>query len=99
MSQNNNVVVIAESVAKPGSEDALRELLKSLVAPTLIEEGCIRYELHEQDGEPGKFLFVEAWASKEALQKHSQSEHLKAFGPKARELAAGGGLRLFRQIA
>jgi quinol monooxygenase YgiN len=80
------LTVVAEITAKAGCEEELKNLLTSIVEPTRKEEGCIQYDLHVSTDEPGKFLFFENWAGKEALAKHSASEHLKAFGAKARDL-------------
>ncbi|MFM8573190.1 MAG: putative quinol monooxygenase, partial [Pirellula sp.] len=64
--------------AKPGKENELREILESFVAPTRKEDGCIRYDLFVDLDHPQKFTFIEEWASREALNKHSQSDHIQA---------------------
>jgi len=74
-----NLIVIARIKAKPGMEEVTKAELQKLVAPTLVEEGCIKYDLHESTTEPTEFVFYEIWESQEALDKHSQSEHLRKF--------------------
>jgi quinol monooxygenase YgiN len=86
---NTYVTLVAEFSAKPGKEEALKAALMGLVEPTRKEEGCIQYDLHVNSKEPGSFLFFENWASGEALAKHGQSEHLKAFGASVAELLGG----------
>jgi quinol monooxygenase YgiN len=83
------VTVVAEITAKQGCEEELKNLLLSVVEPVRKEEGCIQYDLHVSNNEPGKFLFYENWESSEALQKHSTAEHMKAFGAKAMNLVGG----------
>src|SRR4028119_682306 len=74
--------VVALFVAAPGKENELEELLSTLVEPTRKEAGCIKYDLLRGiPGELGDFVFVEEWESVEALDAHSQSEHLQAVGP------------------
>jgi len=70
------VHVIARSVARTGTEDQLRELLKRMLAPTRAESGCKLYELYESDSK-GRFYFYEIWESQAALDQHAASPHFK----------------------
>jgi len=70
------VHVIARSVARTGTEDQLRELLKRMLAPTRAESGCKLYELYESDSK-GRFYFYEIWESQAALNQHAASPHFK----------------------
>jgi quinol monooxygenase YgiN len=81
------VTVVATFEAKPGKETELKKILTALVAPTRQEAGCINYDLHQSPDEPGKFLFHENWTSKELLDAHLQSAHIKALLPRVPELA------------
>ena len=83
------VTVVAEITAKPGCEEELKNVLLSVVEPVRKEEGCIQYDLHVSNNEPGKFVFIENWESPEALAKHGQAEHMKALGAKAMTLVGG----------
>jgi quinol monooxygenase YgiN len=82
------LTVVAEMSAKPGQEDALRSVLLGLVAPTKKEDGCVQYDLHVSTDEPGRFVFYENWTSREALDRHLATPHLKAFVARADELLA-----------
>ena len=64
---HQKVDVIAHLHAKAGKESELRKVLESFVAPTRLEEGCIRYDLFVDLDHPNKFTFIEEWASREAL--------------------------------
>jgi len=77
--KTNNLIVIARMRAKEGQEEQTKNALVKLIAPTLKEEGCIKYELHTSFTDPKDFMFYEIWTSKEALDKHGQSEHIQAF--------------------
>lgn len=74
---NQKVDVVAHIHAKPGKEVELRKVLESFVAPTRLEDGCIRYDLFVDLDNPHKFTFIEEWASRDALNKHSQSTHIQ----------------------
>src|SRR5271163_1842369 len=70
------VRVIARSAARKGREKQLRELLRTMLAPTRAESGCKLYELYESDS-PGRFYFYEIWESHAALDQHAASAHYK----------------------
>jgi len=72
------VDVVAHLHAKPGKEAELQTVLESFVGPTRKEEGCIRYDLFLDLDHPGRFTFIEEWASRESLEKHGQSAHITA---------------------
>jgi quinol monooxygenase YgiN len=93
------VTVVAEMLAKPGREEALKSELLDMVEKTRTEEGCAQYDLHVALGEPGRFVFFENWASEEALKAHSESAHLKAFGVKAADLVAERRVLRYSRIA
>jgi quinol monooxygenase YgiN len=80
------LTVVAHFQAQPGKEDALRQALLALVQPTRAEEGCVQYDLHEENAKPGNFVFYENWKSKEALDLHMASPHFSAFLPRVPEL-------------
>jgi quinol monooxygenase YgiN len=79
------VHVIARSVARSGKENQLRELLRSMLAPTWAESGCKLYELYESDS-PGRFYFYEIWESQGALDQHAASAHYKQLQQRVGEL-------------
>lgn len=78
MSQNE-LVIFAEVFAKPGEEDNLRQALQALVEPTRAEAGCLQYDLHKDNDDPGHFFFYERWESMAALEAHVASAHFKTF--------------------
>jgi quinol monooxygenase YgiN len=84
----SSLTVFAEFHAKPGSEQALGELLKGLIEPTRKEQGCLRYDLHVDNDKPGHFLFFEDWVSMALLQAHLGSPHLTALQSQSAGLVA-----------
>jgi quinol monooxygenase YgiN len=66
--------------ALAGKEDELRRDLSALVEPSRAEDGNIRYDLFEDQEQPGLFVFVEEWASVEArTQHHEHGPHIQNF--------------------
>jgi quinol monooxygenase YgiN len=85
---DRKVTVFALVKAKPGMEETVKQELSALVGPTLAEEGCINYDLHQSLDHKGHFRFYENWTSKELLDRHLQSAHVKRFIEKAGQLLA-----------
>ncbi|MDR4507196.1 MAG: antibiotic biosynthesis monooxygenase [Candidatus Brocadiaceae bacterium] len=74
----NLITVVAKIKAKQGAEEKVREELLKLIAPTLLEEGCIDYDLHQDYTDASLFFFYEKWESEFHLEKHLQSHHIDA---------------------
>jgi quinol monooxygenase YgiN len=79
------VQVIARFEARKGTEDQLRALLQSMLAPTRAEPGCKLYELYESDS-IGRFYFYETWESRAALEQHVATPHFKRLEQTVSEL-------------
>ena len=80
------VTVIAYHRAKPGKEQAMREALLAVCAPTRAEKGCLNYDLHVSPDDPGLLVFHENWESKEDFDAHLASVHIDAFRALAPDL-------------
>jgi quinol monooxygenase YgiN len=94
------LIVVAEMIARSGREDELRQKLAGFVAPTRAENGCVQYDLHEAEDQPGHFLFFEKWTSAEALDAHLASPHIASVLPELGSiLAQPARISKFRQIA
>jgi quinol monooxygenase YgiN len=82
------LTVVAHIRAQAGKEDELRQALLGLVDPTRKEDGCVQYDLHEETGEPGRFVFYENWTSREHLDRHLATPHLTGFAARVSELCS-----------
>jgi len=94
------LTVVAEFHAKSGKEDELRKELMALVAPTRAETGCVQYDVHEEQGTPGHFLFYENWTSRPELDAHARSAHLqRLFGIVGELVTEEPRIQFFDRIA
>jgi quinol monooxygenase YgiN len=82
------VTAVAIAKAKPGQEDELGRRMAELVAPTLAEPGCINYDLHRSNSDPGTWMFYENWRTQADLDAHMKSAHFTNFFAKADEVLA-----------
>lgn len=79
----SQVTVIARIEIREGQVDLAKTELMKLVPPTLEEEGCINYNLYQDRTEENLFFFYENWQSDADLDRHLESDHLKAFNESA----------------
>ncbi len=77
--------IIALFRAQSGKEAALKDFLGKFIEPTLKEEGCIAYELHQNTSDAADFIFIEEWASHASIDAHMKSPHIQAALPKVGE--------------
>jgi quinol monooxygenase YgiN len=73
------LTILAQITATEGNEAALRAALERLREPTLAEAGCLFYDLHIDNKNPGFFVFYEAWETRDHWQAHNKAPHLAAF--------------------
>jgi quinol monooxygenase YgiN len=75
----SKLTVVAKVVAKQESrENVQRELLK-LIKPTRKENGCIEYNLHQDNEDPAIYIFYEIWENSACLESHMNTDHFKNF--------------------
>jgi len=76
---NNKLTVVAVIFAVEEKRDLVKAELMKLIEPTRAEEGCINYDLHQDNEDPNLFLFHENWESEEHLMAHSKSAHIAEY--------------------
>lgn len=81
--------VVARITAKPDKVEALKSVLLDLLAPTRSEDGCVSYQLCQNRSNPGDFVFVEAWTSDAAIDRHMTTSHVQHALARAQSLLAG----------
>ncbi|WP_412777924.1 putative quinol monooxygenase [Thalassospira lucentensis] len=76
----SKLFIVVGLKAKAGTENVLRQDLSVLVEPSRNEDGNVRYELFEDQDDPGHFVFVEEWSSAEAQARHHEhGPHIQHF--------------------
>lgn len=79
------IKVIAKNYAKEAKIEKVLELAKELVEKTVNEDGCIMYEMYQDEKNPCVLIMIEEWETIEALNNHMFSEHLKKIVPQMNE--------------
>ncbi len=73
------LTILAKITAHPGKENLVRAELEKLIPITRAEAGCIQYDLHVDNTDPGIFVFYENWQTRELWQTHMNAPHLAAY--------------------
>ena len=75
------VKVVAKSFIMEGKFEEYMNLCKELVEETRKEEGCIKYEIYQDEKDTTVLTVIEEWESRETLDKHMLSEHFTRIVP------------------
>ena len=83
MTDGVRVVVVLQADPGKGSEQvaAFAEIARLVRA----EAGCLQYDLHAVADDPDRFVVLERWASREALDAHLATPHLAAYAARVGE--------------
>ncbi len=77
--KTDQLTIVARILAKDEKRDFVKSELLKLIAITRAEEGCINYDLHQDNENPNLFLFLENWESHELWQQHMNNSHLAEY--------------------
>ena len=75
----SKLTIVANIHARPDKIDLVKAELEKLIPITLTEQGCIQYDLHQDNENPAYFMFYENWESRELWQAHMNTPHLAAY--------------------
>lgn len=96
---DSTVAVTALLTARPGMETRAAQLIAEAVAATQHHAGMRRYEAQQQLDAPRNFIFVEQWASQEALDAHIATAEIQAFFAAVADVFEGpADVRLWRLV-
>ncbi len=74
-----SLIIVARIEAEKEKIEFVKSELLKLIEPTRGENGCIQYDLHQDNDKTEVFLFFEQWENRELWQVHMESDHLKIF--------------------
>lgn len=73
------LTVTGNIIAKPDQIELVKTALKKLISSTLAEDGCIQYDLHQDNDDPTYFMFFENWKSQREWEIHMNAPQLVQF--------------------
>ena len=77
MTKKLTIVGIIE--VKDNQTEFVKENLFKLIEITKKEDGCLQYDLHQDNNNTNLFLLFENWQNKELWQKHMNNQPIKDF--------------------
>jgi len=99
--------LVVTMMVKEGRMEEFLDVCRELRPQVLAEPGCLAYDYTrdavspfdpEKPLDPNRVILLERWTSPEALQAHMQTAHMKAAGPKMKELRASSEVRVLEPI-
>ena len=86
----SEIVIIAELQLAAGREAEALELLSRLCDQTHAkDDGCLLYAVHRVAGDPTGVFLVEKWRSRDDLDRHIASDHIREKRAREGDLFAG----------
>ncbi len=73
------LTIIANITAQTDKVDLVKAELEKLIEVTRAEEGCLQYDLHQDNENPAHFMFYENWESRALWQAHMGAQHLQDY--------------------
>ncbi|GAU07642.1 putative quinol monooxygenase [Desulfoplanes formicivorans] len=93
------LIIVARIQANKEHEDLVKSQLLQLIDITRNQEGCVQYDLHQDNNKPEIFVFYEIWESRELWQAHMDSPPLQKFMAATQEAVADFVLHEMTRIA
>ena len=75
----DNLTITGNIIAKPDKIELVKAELLKLIETTRSEEGCLQYDLHQDNENPAYFMFFENWESRELWQTHMNAPYLSSY--------------------
>ena len=75
----SKLTIVANIKANEDKIDLVKAELLKLIDITRAEEGCINYDLHQDNENPAHFMFYENWRSRALWQAHMSNQHLQEY--------------------
>ncbi|MFT2111435.1 putative quinol monooxygenase [Marinomonas sp. 2405UD68-3] len=73
------LTIVANIVANEDKIELVKAELLKLIDITRAEDGCINYDLHQDNTNPAHFMFYENWETRELWQTHMSNTHLAEY--------------------
>lgn len=80
------IKIVVKKKIKEGKLDEAIKLYEEMVSAFQKEEGCIQYNLYQDNNDRSILFIIEEWENEEVLEKHNASEHFTRLVPMIAEL-------------
>lgn len=88
------IVVEAWMTTKPGAEAVFAAAAREAMVGTRTEPDYREYTCTQDVSDPTRFVFVEEWEDREALGRHTKTDHYLTFAAVAAECVVARRIRI-----
>jgi quinol monooxygenase YgiN len=92
------LTIVANIKANADKIELVKAELIKLIEVTRAEEGCLQYDLHQDNENPAHFMFFENWESRDLWQLHMNAQPLKDYVAATEGAIEDSTLNEMRQI-
>ena len=75
----SKLTIVAHITLYPDKVDFVKTEMAKMFPITRAEEGCLQYDLHQDNKNPAYFMIYENWTSYETWQAHMNAEHMAVY--------------------
>jgi quinol monooxygenase YgiN len=80
------IIALGNIYAQVGRRDEVRELMRGTQSQVREQPGCLSYEFAETLEEPGRFIVVQRWRDRAAIDEHYRSRAFADYQARVAEL-------------
>lgn len=92
------IKVVAKNKVMNDKIEIVINLYEELVTATRKEDGCIKYELYQDETDSTVLTMIEEWEDKAALDKHMKTEHFCRIVPMVGEFVIANELNIYHKV-
>jgi quinol monooxygenase YgiN len=92
------IKVVAKNEVMMDKIEVVKSLYEELVVATRKEDGCIAYELYQDETNAAVLTMIEEWDDKAALDKHMKTEHFCRIVPMVGEYVVASELNIYHKV-
>jgi quinol monooxygenase YgiN len=92
------IKVVAKNKVMNDKIEIVINLYEELVIATRKEDGCIKYELYQDETDTAVLTMIEEWEDKDALDKHMKTEHFCRIVPMVGDFVMESGLNIYHKV-
>lgn len=71
------IVLTLRMRVHPGNRDRLLPVVRRMLEPNRVEDGCLSYHFYQDIEDADAFTFVEEWESRADLEAHIRTESFR----------------------
>lgn len=92
------VKVVAKNKVMQDKIEVVIQLYDELITATRKEDGCIKYELFQDDTDATILTIIEEWENMNALDRHMRTDHFLRIVPMVGESVIDKGINIYHKV-